>query len=101
MKLSIDQFRHDPTAQQSQPRELERVSRHIEMIVLEFCRQHNGMIIHMPELEAYVNQRRRCTPGSAGRILRKLRKAGSVSYEVINKAKSMYKLNSVRGYAHE
>lgn len=94
-KISVEQFCTDPYAAMSQPRELERVSRKIELIVLQFCRERDGSIFNMPELEAYVAARRPVTPGSAGRILRQLREKGYVEYNVVNRRKAAYRLYSV------
>ena len=96
MKISVEQYKTDPTAKQTQPRELHRVHQSLAPIVLEFCRMNVGGVFTMPMLEEYVSRYIRTTPGSAGRILRKLRQEGQVQYDVVNRQHSAYAIRWVK-----
>jgi hypothetical protein len=95
MKISVDQLIVDPTASQTQPRELARVNEKIEDLVYSFCRDRVRRVFHMPELESYVRRFKKISPGSGSRILRKLRSEGRLTYDVINRRKSAYIINQV------
>ncbi len=86
----------DPTAKQTQPRELNRVARSIAPIVWQFCKENEGGVFTMPMLEEYVSRYLRVTPGSPGRILRMLRKEGYVGYDVVNRRHSAYAVRWVK-----
>lgn len=47
-------------------------------------------------LERYVGNLSECTPGTPSRILRLMREDGMLDYEVINRAKSLYRILGVR-----
>ena len=59
-----------------------------------FCHSHVGKTFHADELRLHV---RKCVgevaPDSAGRILRDLRQRKVVAYEVVNRAKSLYRVH--------
>ena len=46
----------------------------------------------MTELESHVNSQHTITPGSAGRILRELKRFGKVKYDLIDRYKSLYRV---------
>lgn len=75
------------------PAELERVSERIGEAIKDFCRRHVGQTFHADELRQHV---RSCVgevaPDSAGRVLRDLRQRGVIAYQVVNRAKSLYRV---------
>lgn len=75
------------------PAELERVSERISEAIKDFCRRHVGQTFHADELRQHV---RSCVgevaPDSAGRVLRDLRQRGAIAYQVVNRAKSLYRV---------
>lgn len=93
-KISIDQYKIDRTARQSQPRELKRVKDKLHDLVIDFVKAlHTGQVFHMAQLEQHIQERRPdVAPGSAGRILRLLRDEGLVEYDVVNRRRSAYVL---------
>ena len=81
-----------------QPEELARVSGAISRAILAFLRArlNNGLWeFHADELREWVSAAVRVAPGSADRILRELRKAGRISYVVVNRRQSLYRVVSV------
>lgn len=95
MIISIDQYLSDRAARQRHPHEISRVSKKISTIVFEFCRQHVGQEFHMCELEEFINRYTMTAPGSAGRILRLLDQAGTITYQLIERSKSLYRIINV------
>ena len=85
-------------AKTEQQRQLKRVGGRIGEIVLEFCRKYRGEF-HATLLHEYVKQRAgtHIAPDSPNRILRLLAKQGAVSYEVVNRSQSLYKITEVKG----
>ena len=77
-----------------QPEQLERVSERIGSAIVGFCRSRVGQTFHADELRQNVTA---CVgavaPESANRVLRDLRKRGAVAYEVVNRAKSLYRVH--------
>ena len=67
---------------------LERVQERIAAAVLEFCDLHRQF--HMIELAEFVQARVGVAPDSPGRILRQLRQAGKVKYQVVDRRRSEY-----------
>jgi hypothetical protein len=68
---------------------LERVGDRIAGVVLQFCGVHDQF--HLQQLEDFVAERiDHVTPGSAGRILRDLRRRGDVDYRVVSRRDSLY-----------
>jgi len=74
---------------------LRRVNVGIRDIVLDFCRAYIGRHFFMADLEVYVAKRKRIAPGSAGRILRMLEQEGVVSYDLLSRAESKYRINYI------
>jgi len=75
-----------------------RVGMNISTLILNFCKQRlvEGKICFvMTELEQFVNNQHRITPGSAGRILRELKRAGKIQYDVKDRSKALYSLWTV------
>lgn len=73
---------------------LERVSGRISAAILGFCRGRS--VFHMEELRRHVEEVvGDVAPGSPDRILRLLRKQGRIDYEVLSRARSMYRLTRV------
>lgn len=77
--------------------ELARVSASIHRSVLVFCRAFEGKEFLMRDLARYVsdNTKGYTAPDSAGRILRDLRQQGAVSYTVVNRRSSLYRIDGV------
>jgi DNA-binding PadR family transcriptional regulator len=74
---------------------LESVSFRISGAVLEFVTRNCGLTFHADQLRKYVEQR--CgyvAPGSADRILRHLKQRGLLTYSVVNRAKSLYRVGA-------
>lgn len=96
--VTFEKYMKDPAAKERiiQKREINRVKKNIQYYVLEFCRQHLKKIFLLSELEEYVRSYIQVTPGSAGRILRLLRKAGKVDYEIVRRSCSLYYIKDVK-----
>lgn len=82
-----------------QDAELARVSGRIATLVMQFCREHQGQTFHLAALHAYVQERAAGAPGSPDRILRDLRTRGLVSYEVVSRSQSEYRVTAAGGGA--
>lgn len=97
MRISLDQSTADPAAQQRQPRELKRVKTKLETFVMEWCRLHLFAVASAQDLLRYVTMRSQSpiAPDSPGRILRQLRAAGQVSYDVVCRRASTYRITAV------
>ena len=78
-------------------RSLARVDRKIRHLVYDFCRQHLGKTFFMYDLELSVLKERMITPGSAGRIFRKLKKEKMINYQQISRCESKYRITYVSG----
>lgn len=82
-----------------QEREIERVSDRIAHLIMKFAKHvqtnERGEFV-MAELLEYVSQRAQVAPDSPGRILRDLRASGRISYEVVNRAASLYRITRVK-----
>lgn len=77
---------------------LDRVNQNIGGIVAAFCRERlrtGAAEFHMADLTKYVNARSTIAPDSAGRILRDLRRRRVLSYEVVSRAQSLYRIKGV------
>ena len=81
-------------------RNLARVDKRIRHLVYDFCRQNLGKTFFMYELEYSVLQERMITPGSAGRLLRLLKKEKTINYQQISRNESKYRITYVSG-AHQ
>lgn len=76
-----------------QERELARVSGRIADSVFRFCQDNPRF--HLQELEDHVAAAHgHVTPGSAGRILRDLRRKGWVAYRVVSRSQSLYEIEA-------
>jgi hypothetical protein len=87
-----------PLFDREQSENLIRVSGAISKAIIGFLRArlNNGTPeFFADELRQWVSCSLSVAPGSADRILRDLRKAGRVSYRVINRPKSLYRVESV------
>lgn len=76
-----------------------RVTGAISREILKFLRRRvaNGFVeFHADDLRGAVASAMPTAPGSADRVLRDLRRAGVVSYEVVDRRASLYRLLSVR-----
>jgi hypothetical protein len=79
-----------------QKRQLERVTSRIGLSVYGFCRERGcGSSFHMTELTDWARRMTGTAPDSPGRILRALRQNGHIEYEVVDRAKSLYRLTRV------
>ncbi len=78
---------------------LERVSTRLAAHILQFCRERFAAAptFHMAELTSKITAHQIVAPDSPGRILRNLRSRGLVSYVVVNRARSLYRLTAVKG----
>jgi len=80
---------------------LERVKSKLAKTVIEFCEacilmpNPDGATFHLDELVDRCRANHRCSYDSPSRTLRQLREDGVVSYEVVNKAQSLYKVLGV------
>ena len=84
-----------PQLDTEQEAELERVDRSIRVHVVAFLREvltWSPPQFFATELVEYVNKHTQTAPDSPGRILRMLRRECLVSYEIIDRSKSPYKL---------
>ena len=95
MHESVHQAIHDPAATQTGERELARVDEAVRSWVLLFCRQHLFDTFRMGDLTSFVQVRTRCAPDSPGRILRLLRKAGTVRYDLVSRRESLYVITAI------
>ena len=74
-----------------QQQQLHRVSGAIANTVLEFFdSMTEGQAFTNRELHDFCGQRCNVAPGSADRVMRSLKKAGMVNYEVVNRNRSTY-----------
>jgi hypothetical protein len=72
---------------------LESVSSRIAKHVLQFATTYCGLTFHSSQLHQFVAARvDRVSPGSADRILRDLKQRGLLSYTVVNRARSLYRM---------
>lgn len=77
---------------------LNRVGHNIAGLVADFCRsrfREGSAEFHMSDLTTYVNARSLIAPDSAGRILRDLRRRRVLSYEVVSRSQSLYRITGV------
>jgi hypothetical protein len=99
MIRSLSQTLFDPALQETQDHEIKRVRRNIGGIVMQFCRTvwDGSREFYMSDLELYVSRNDlHSTPGSAGRILRMLRKEGQVDYVILRRSDAHYQLTSIK-----
>lgn len=76
-----------------QEEQLDRVRSKIAPVILRYFQDKpTGFEFHMADLEAYVRSASGGAPDSPSRILRALRQAGYLQYEVVSRAKSLYRL---------
>jgi hypothetical protein len=81
-------------AREQQKQHLDSVSSRIGGVILEFCKRNVGQEFHADVLRHYVELHcGRVAPGSPDRILRCLRARGQVSYTVLNRGQSLYRID--------
>lgn len=89
---------------QEQAPQIARVQSAIGGAVLAFCRHvlsHargglEGATFQGDELRAFIAQRGiTCAPASPDRILRALRRAGQLDYQIVNRRQSLYRVTRV------
>lgn len=80
----------------AQAQNVERVSARIARHVVEFCRERIGQQFHADDLRAYVTSKSEGAPSSPDRILRDLRQRGVVTYDVISRKGSLYRVTGVK-----
>lgn len=79
-----------------QKRQLARVTCAIGWAVLDFARRRVGQEFHAGDLRAYITAASGTTaPGSADRVMRDLRQRGLLSYTLISRSKSLYRVDKV------
>jgi hypothetical protein len=76
--------------------ELRRVGGEIAPLVLEFARKYEGIEFHARELWEYVSWSKQVAPDSPNRILRLLARHGFLTYVVIDRTRSLYRVTEVR-----
>ena len=78
-----------------QATELARVTGAIGRAILRFCRiklQRGEAEFRADELRAFVAQAHHGAPASADRVLRQLRRTGQITYVVVNRRASLYRI---------
>jgi hypothetical protein len=89
-----DDWWGDPEVEE-QNEHLERVSSRTEWAIIRFCQEHKEF--HADELRAAVTRATgSAAPASSDRILRLLRTKGIVSYVVVSRRESLYRVIGVR-----
>lgn len=79
----------------TQPRELARCRSAVAPVILDFWKSRGiGAQFHMSELTEFVRRRTPIAPDSAGRILRDMRQAGEINYRVIDRRRSLYRIEA-------
>ncbi len=86
---------------QSHYANMKRVDRNIRHIVLDFCSRNVGRPFSLIELEIFVMNERKITPGSPGRILRLLKQERVINYQQLSRHKSKYQITYIRGFSHQ
>lgn len=87
-----------PLFDAAQEQELARVSGAISKAILGFLRArlNNGYTeFHAAELRDWVAASVATAPASADRVMRDLRKTGRIAYHVVNRARSLYRIDAV------
>lgn len=79
----------------AQAEHLERVTRSIGTVILEFCAAHIGRQFRIADLQRHVSQHLLTAPASPDRVLRELRAKGLVQYAVVSRRDSLYEVVSV------
>jgi len=81
---------------QIQREELTRVLSSIADYVIKFASERTGEVFTASDLCEYVWKFDRCiAPASPDRILRALKRAGAVCYDVVDRSKSSYRITAV------
>lgn len=76
---------------------LAAVSARIADAIFTYCRGKVGCQFHADDLRLFVtNAVGVCAPGSADRILRRMRQDSIVDYTVVSRRKSLYRVNHVQ-----
>ena len=87
-----------PLKQRKQDVELKRVTgRLAESIELFFTALQTGETFHAEQLHEFVTNRlgKFQSPESATRVMRSMRQAGQINYELVNRRKSLYRKETV------
>lgn len=74
---------------------LARVSSRIGAVVLAFCAERVGREFVAQDLRDHVAHHELAAPASPDRILRLLRQGGLVDYVVVDRRKSLYRIDAV------
>lgn len=88
---------HKKTKGEEARENLDRVRSRIEQAILDFFRISTvGTEFHAEDLCGYIQAKGlTCAPDSPGRIMRALRREGSVSYVVVSRKESLYRVNAL------
>ena len=57
-----------------------------------FANRNHGDEFHGEELTDYVKRQASTAPGSPDRIMRQMRRAGELDYEVVSRSQSLYRI---------
>lgn len=103
MLRSLPQAIADPGAAQTQPRELRRVRNVLAQPIFEWCESQLAFRLdfQMADLVYWVHRWMRDrgepapAPDSVSRILRDLRQSGAVSYRIMNRRQSLYRIDAI------
>lgn len=75
---------------------LARVSKRLAAGIVSFAKERVNDEFHMEELRAFLKaQDIEFAPASPDRILRALRQAGTVNYDLVNRTRSLYRVTGV------
>jgi hypothetical protein len=80
-----------------QAHQLARVEKGLAVPILAWCRAHAGQDFSLNQITAAITGHHACAPDSVRRILLQLRHSGHVEVELLDRARSLYRLGVVRG----
>jgi len=81
-----------PPPETEQDRQLRRVKSKLASTIELFFEGINiGETFHSDDLHNFVNERVQCSPASDTRVMRDMRAAGQINYEVANRRQSLYR----------
>lgn len=90
-------FSNTPTTPKAKPeseqtKQLKRVTGRIASVIQLFFDSHQvGEEFYAADLHSFVQSHAQVAPGSADRVMRSMKKAEQINYELVNRAKSLYR----------